>query len=74
MTSSTQPDLPRMLVASTPGGLACQFRVQHRTPSGEWHLFGTFHDRTTAHVCLADLQARGLEVRLVAVRICPFSA
>jgi hypothetical protein len=64
----------RVLTASTAGGPACQFRVQSRTPSGEWHQYGAFRDRVAAQVCVADLTARGLESRMVAVRICPVSA
>jgi hypothetical protein len=74
MFASNFQSPPRTLIASTPGGQACQYRVQHRTPSGDWHLYGSFHNRGQAQTCLTDLLARGLEARIVAMRICPVSA
>jgi hypothetical protein len=64
----------RFVIPSTPGGSACQFRVQQRTPDGQWHCHGSFHDRAAAQLCLADLQLQGFEVRLVSMRICPVAA
>jgi hypothetical protein len=64
----------RTLTASTPGGSACQFRVQERTANDQWHLSGTFRHRLDAEIHLAQLQTCGVEARIIAHRICPVSA
>ena len=66
---------PRTIAASTPGGVARQFRVQYQV-AGEanWRLFSTFRHQESANSCLEDLTNRGLIARLVPHRLVPVAA
>lgn len=65
----------KMLVPSSPGGPARQYRVQVRDEgSSTWQLFASFLDPHLAEACLLDLESRNIPARLVAIRICPTSA
>ena len=75
MQATTDPVLTRTLVASTPGGLARQYRVQFLPPGEkDWQLFASFKKREPAVTCAQDLQSRGITARILAFRMCPTAA
>jgi hypothetical protein len=63
---------PRVRAASSPGGLARQFRVQYQSAgSANWRVFGSFRHRQDAETAMKSLQSEGYRSRLVEFRFCP---
>jgi hypothetical protein len=71
-------DLSRdwLIVASCPGGIARQYRVQvtsSETPS-HWKLAGSFRDARAARACATRLQTAGQQTRIIDCRALPTAA
>lgn len=53
-------------------GVVRNFRVQVRKQGiGQWQMYRTFRNRQEAESCVADLNSRNLEARLVDCDRCP---
>jgi len=65
------------VAASTPGGMARQFRVQILGDSSregrgvKWHMVKSFRTRDLADECAGELNSNGREARVVSYNICP---
>ena len=65
----------RTVQASTPGGVACHFRVQYLDDLGmEWRLFAAYGQLQQARKSLVLLQRNGYSVRIIRYNICPAAA
>ena len=76
--SMSDRDLARdwLIVASCPGGIARQYRVQvtsSETPS-HWKLVGSFRDIRAARACASRLQTAGQTTRIIACQALPTAA
>ncbi len=62
------------VAASSPGGMARQFRVQFQSlATNDWQCHGTYRNREQAEAAMALLDKEGQKVRLICYNACPAS-
>ena len=62
----------KQIIPSTPGGVACQYRVQYRREQArQWQLYGCYTSLDSANDCISQLNSDGFSARVVHYAICP---
>jgi hypothetical protein len=68
-----QSDTPmKQITPSTPGGVACQYRVQYQGNQAQpWVLYGCYTSLDSAKACVSELVDEGFTSRVIHYAICP---